>query len=427
MQNYQHAIKYLSELEIFGIKLGLEQVSELFRRIGNPHEKLRFIHVAGTNGKGSTCAMLSSCLAAAGFKVGFYSSPHLVSVRERFKINGTSISEEKLLELIIKIKPHIEQMKAAGRCPTFFETTTVIAAMYFAESGTDFVVWETGMGGRYDATNIVTPVASVITGIGIDHVAYLGGTESEIAFEKAGIIKKGIPVFCAKVSAAAEAVIRKKSEESDSSLHFPDCNYAVLEKPSMKDGRPGNQKVRLGTIEIEMSLHGDIQLENASIVIEILKYLSEKFNFDLKKAATGFSMTRWPARFQILKDGSILDGGHNPQAVKNLLLSANEYFPGEKYSVIFGCLADKDSESVLSLLDKHAEEFILVPIKGSRKSMTPEELEKICSKVSQKPIHKSASVKEALSCPHKKRFLITGSLYLAGQVLTEYFNEEEII
>ena len=138
-------------------------------------------------------------------------------------------------------------------------------------------------------------------------------------------------------------------------------------------------------------------------------------------------MTQWPARFQILKDGSILDGGHNPQAIKNLLLSANEYFPGEKYSVIFGCLADKDSESVLSLLDKHAEEFIFVPIKGSRKSMTPEELEKICLKVSQKPIHKSASVKEALSCPHKKRFLITGSLYLAGQVLTEYFNEEDLI
>jgi dihydrofolate synthase/folylpolyglutamate synthase len=427
MQNYQYAVKYLSDLEIFGIKLGLEQVSELFRRIGKPHEKLRFLHVAGTNGKGSTCAMLSNCLTAAGFKVGFYSSPHLVSVRERFRINGVAISEGKLLELILKIKPHIEEMKAAGRCPTFFEATTAIAAMYFAESGTDFVVWETGMGGRFDATNIVTPVASVITGIGIDHVAYLGGSESEIAFEKAGIIKKGIPVFCARVSAAAEDVIRKKSEEGDSPLNFPDCNYAVLEKPYLKDGRPGSQKVRFETIEIEMSLHGNIQLENASLVIEILKYLSEKFNFDLNKAATGFSMTQWPARFQILKDGSILDGAHNPQAVKNLLLSANEYFPGEKYSVIFGCLADKDSESVLSLLDKHAEEFIFVPIKGSRKSMSPEELEKVCSKVSQKPIHKSGSVKEALSCPHKKRFLITGSLYLAGQVLTEYFNEEDLI
>ena len=427
MPDYSQAVKYLSDLESFGIKLGLEQVSELFRRIGNPQEKLRFIHVAGTNGKGSTCAMLSSCLSAAGFKVGFYSSPHLVSVRERFRINGTAVSGGKLGELIFKIKPHIEEMKAAGRCPTFFEATTAIAAMHFAESGTDLVVWETGMGGRFDATNIVTPVASVITGIGIDHVAHLGGTESEIAFEKAGIIKNGIPVFCAKVSAEAETTIRKKAGENNSPLHFPGCNYTVLEKPSLNEGRPANRRVRFGTLDIEMSLHGNIQLENAALVIETLKYLSERFSFDLNKAVTGFSMTRWPARFQILKDGSILDGAHNPQAVKNLLLSADEYFPGEKYSVIFGCLADKDSESVLRLLDKVAEEFIFVPIKGSRKSMSPEELEKVCSKVSLKPIHKSASVKEALSRRHGKRFLITGSLYLAGQVLTEYFKEEDLI
>ncbi|MFA6567620.1 MAG: folylpolyglutamate synthase/dihydrofolate synthase family protein [Victivallales bacterium] len=427
MPDCLYAVKYLSDLEIFGIKLGLEQVSELFRRIGNPQEKLRFIHVAGTNGKGSTCAMLSSCLSAAGFKVGFYSSPHLVSVRERFRINGTAISEGKLSELILRIKPHIEEMKKAGRCPTFFETTTAIAGMYFAESGTDFVVWETGMGGRFDATNIVTPVASVITGIGIDHVTHLGGTESEIAFEKAGIIKNGIPVFCAKVSAASEAVIRKKSGEGNSPICFPDCNYGILEKPSLKEGCPANQKVRMGSVEIEMALHGNIQLENAALVMEILKYLSEKFKFDLNKAATGFSMTKWPARFQILKDGSILDGAHNTQAVKNLLLSADEYFPGETYSVIFGCLADKDSESVLSLLDSRAEEFIFVPVKGSRKSMSPGELENVCLKVSLKPIHKSSSVKEALARIHGKRFLITGSLYLAGQVLTEYFSEEDIL
>ncbi|MCX6983498.1 MAG: bifunctional folylpolyglutamate synthase/dihydrofolate synthase [Lentisphaerae bacterium] len=427
MPDYLHAVKYLSDLEIFGIKLGLEQVSELFRRIGSLHEKLRFIHVAGTNGKGSTCAMLSSCLSAAGFKVGFYSSPHLVSVRERFRINGTAISEEKLGELNLKIKPHIEEMKSEGKCPTFFETTTAIAGMYFAESGTDFVVWETGMGGRFDATNIVTPVASVITGIGIDHVAHLGGNESEIAFEKAGIIKNRVPVFCANISAESESVIRKKAEEVNSPLHFPDCNYTMLEKPSLKDGKPANQRVMLGTMEIEMSLHGNIQLKNAALVFETLKYLSGKFRFDLNKTAIGFSTTKLPARFQVLKDGSILDGAHNPQAMENLLLSAKEYFPGEKYSVIFGCLADKDSESVLSLLDKCAEEFIFVPIRGSRKSMSPDELEKVCSKVSMKPIHKSNSVKEALARPHKKRFLITGSLYLAGQVLTEYFNEEEVI
>ena len=294
MAYYSNAVKYLSDLEIFGIKLGLEQVTELFHRLGNPHEKLRFIHVAGTNGKGSTCAMLSSCLLAAGFKVGFYSSPHLVSVRERFRINGTAISEEKLSELVLKIKPHVEDMKTVGRCPTFFEATTAIAAIYFAEAGTDFVVWETGMGGRLDASNIVTPVASVITGIGIDHVSHLGRTKSEIAFEKAGIIKKGKPVFCAKVSATVKAVIRKKAHEVNSPLYFPDYNFTVLEKPSIRDGKPVNQKAKFGTIVIEMSLHGNIQLKNAALVILILKYLSKKFNFNLNMAIAGFSMTKWP-------------------------------------------------------------------------------------------------------------------------------------
>ncbi|HBC87467.1 MAG TPA: bifunctional folylpolyglutamate synthase/dihydrofolate synthase [Lentisphaeria bacterium] len=405
MPAYQDSLKFLSDLEIYGIKLGLEQVSELFSRTGNPQEKLRFIHVAGTNGKGSVCAMLSSCLKAAGLKTGFYSSPHLVSIRERFRINGAAIPEKELCRLIDMIRPHVLEMKASGRCPTFFEVTTVIAGMYFAEQKTDFVVWETGMGGRFDATNIVTPVASVITGIGIDHTAFLGSTLEAIAFEKAGIIKPGIPVFCGKLGRHAMKVIEDKARTCNSPIIYPE----------------GNLK------GIKLSLRGKIQKQNACLALAVLKRVAKDFNFDLKDSIKGFSNTVWPARFQILKDGSILDGSHNPQAVSVLISNLEEYFPEEKFTVIFGCLADKDSESIFKLLDKVADEFIFVPIKGSRKSLSPDELEQFCMKVSDKAARKAASVREALDMEHGKRFLITGSLYLAGQVLSEYFTEEEIV
>jgi len=405
MPAYPDALKFLSDLETYGIKLGLGQVSELFAMVGNPQEKIRFIHVAGTNGKGSVCAMLSSCLKAAGFKTGFYSSPHLVSVRERFRINGKAISEKDLAALVFKLRPHVEKMKSAGKYPTFFEVTTVMAGMYFAEEKTDFVVWETGMGGRFDATNVVTPVASVITGIGIDHTAHLGATEAKIAFEKAGIIKPGIPVFCGKLARNAMNVVEKKAGE---------CSSPVV--------RVG------GNLEkIELSLRGKIQEQNALLVLSVLKHLSTNYKLNNEKAKWGLAMAKWPARFQILEDGSILDGSHNPQAVSVLISNTREYFPKEKFSVIYGCLADKDSGSIIKLLDKVAYEFILAPIRGSRKSLSPDELEKICRKVSGKPVKKAESVRKALDMDHGKRFLITGSLYLAGQVLSEYFTEEEIV
>ncbi len=405
MPSYQDSLKFLSDLEIYGIKLGLEQVSELFSRVGTPQEKLRFIHVAGTNGKGSVCAMLAACLKEAGFKTAFYSSPHLVSVRERFRINGKAIPENDLSRIIEMLKPHILEMKAAGRCPTFFEVTTAIAGIYFAEEKVDFVVWETGMGGRFDATNVVTPSVSVITGIGIDHTEHLGTTEEEIAFEKAGIIKPGIPVFCGKLSRKAAKVVEEKASQ---------CNSPVI-----------HPEKSLGSIKV--SLQGRIQEKNARLVLAILNFLAIGTKMEMKKAVAGLSKTVWPARFQALRDGSILDGSHNPQAISILIDNLDEDFPNEKFTVIFGCLADKDSESIFRLLDKVADEFIFVPIKGSRKSLSPDELEQACTKVSDKAIRKADSVREALDMPHRKRFLITGSLYLAGQVLTEYFTEDEIV
>src|ERR1041384_1854535 len=192
--SYQQAIEYLYSLRLFGTKLGLENTFRLAELAGNPQQRLRFIHVAGTNGKGSTCAMLESVYRAAGFKTGLFTSPHLINFCERIEVNRVPVSEEEVVRLVAEMQPLLAQFSAESH-PTFFEVVTIMALKYFAEQQCEIVIWETGLGGRLDATNIVTPLASVITNIQRDHEQWLGHTLAKIAFEKAGIIKPGIPVI----------------------------------------------------------------------------------------------------------------------------------------------------------------------------------------------------------------------------------------
>ena len=209
MDNYSDKIRKLYDLQHAGIKLGLGHITELLSHLGNPEESLKFVHVAGTNGKGSVCAVLASALKGVGYRVGFYSSPHLVSLRERFRINGEAISREKLSKLIDCVWPVVEKMYSEDKNVTFFEVTVSMAALYFAREKCDFVLWETGLGGRLDSTNVVSPVITAITGIGLDHEKYLGDTEEKIAFEKAGIIKKKTPIFVGKMSSSVLQVIKE--------------------------------------------------------------------------------------------------------------------------------------------------------------------------------------------------------------------------
>ena len=194
--NYKEAIEYLYNLKIYGMSLGLERIEHLLEVLNSPHRKIRTIHVAGTNGKGSVCAMLSSVLCSAGYKVGLFTSPHLLSFEERIRVNGSPISRDELCSLVEKIKPISEEMVESGKFehPTFFETATVMAFSHFADSDLDYAVLEVGLGGRLDATNVVTPIVSVITTVALDHTHVLGTTLEEVAREKAGIIKPGVPV-----------------------------------------------------------------------------------------------------------------------------------------------------------------------------------------------------------------------------------------
>jgi len=402
---------FLDSLQMFGIKPGLEQTRKLMDAAGNPERKLKFIHIAGTNGKGSTGAMLEQGLRSAGFRTGFYSSPHLVDVAERFKIDGKDVDNAVLAAAGDKLRTC-----AQGLAFTYFEFTTVLAAMLFADAKVDFVIWETGMGGRLDATNVVTPLASVITNIALDHQRYLGDTIAAIAAEKAGIIKPGVPVFCgalpheaanvaAQVAAAQNAPIFTATAEAISPFRYErgrDSFFQVFEYCGQT---------------VELPLLGTMQRNhNFKIVYLVLKYLAQKFDFKLETALAGLRGTFWPARCQELERGFIVDGGHNPDGVAALTAAMREVYPGEKFTVIFAGFKDKEVKTSLEMLQTVAKRFIFVPLhEYGRPSYSGEELGRMLDGAL--PYLAADNVRHALLLADDKPILAAGSLYLAGEIL----------
>lgn len=431
MNNYNDALKKLFNLELFGINLGLEQTKDLFNKISNPHLGQRFIHVAGTNGKGSVCAILSKTLTEAGFKVGFFSSPHLISIRERFRINGKCISEEELKELINQV---LETQGNTNRSSiTFFEATAAIAALYFKNHECDFVIWETGMGGRLDSTNIVSPILSVITGISKDHEKFLGNDISNIAYEKAGIIKKNKPVFVGNLQDSAQKVIEETAVKREAPVYY----YA---KKSLKFINYNNKKhsgcyFTVNDPEFNLNqniyffpLSGYAQKNNLKLAYSILKYLSGKYIFDLNKALKGIKNLNWPGRIHALSEDLIIDGGHNSQSIENLIDVIYENYNREKYSIVFGCLKEKEAENILSMLSTVAKEFIFLSVNTSKEARKKEELIEALNKLNDSVPSKIVnSLDEAINTAETEKILITGSLYLAGEALKKYLPEEEII
>ena len=380
-QEIQDPLAFLASLEFFGIKLGLDQTREVFRRLGNPEKDLTFIHVAGSNGKGSTCALLESALRNAGLKTGFYSSPHLVNVGERFKINGRDASDEDVAQCIAPLRKVIAEMEQEGMKVTYFEATTAIAAMLFAKNKVDVVLWETGMGGRLDSTNIVTPAASVITGISLEHSERLGDTLGKIAFEKAGIIKENVPVFVAEMTPPeAKNVIFDRAKECHApyipSAAIPEDQQIDIALSEDKTAALQTFKLYDGTI-LQTPLMGPHQRENAALVYAVLKYLHEKniLSFDLQKALAGFALTRWDARFQIFPERKlIVDAAHNPEGAVVLAQTLREVMPGEKFHFLFGAFADKDTAGGMRALIPLALSFRFIHMDTMRTSRSEAEL-----------------------------------------------------
>ena len=380
--NYESALAWLYGTQLFGIKLGLESMRRLVTALNLPPQ--RFIHVAGTNGKGSTCAMIASVARAGGLKTGLFTSPHLVSYRERIQINGERISEAAVADGLAKIRSIIETWDPH---PTFFEITTALALDYFASQETDLIVLETGMGGRLDATNVVTPLVSVITPIALDHQQWLGQTIAEIAGEKAGIIKPGVPVVSAKQLPEAAAVLRS---------HGP---VEMVEHPHTSS---------------PLALDGEHQQHNAALALAALRAAGVDFQPEVVRL--GLAQTTWPARFQFLRPELIIDGAHNPAGAEALVKTWKRAFPKQKARLIFGAVAAKDIRRVLEQLLHIATSIHCLTLKSPR-AMPAGEIAAVVREVNPNfPVQLTGSLDEAMKAASGPT-LVTGSLYLCGEAL----------
>ncbi len=395
-----------------GIKPGLDVVGALLDALGNPHRRLAVIHVAGTNGKGSVCAMLESVLRASGFKTGLYTSPHLVDFSERFRINGKQIPEEQLDAYIRQMEQAADEVEASTglRGATFFEITTAIAFQYFADEGVDIAIVETGMGGRWDATNVVIPLVSIITHIDIDHTNFLGDSLEAIASEKAGIIKPGRPVVSAPQADEAMAVLQGMGEAVV-------CSFEAVSV--MKVGTP--QKLKIETPArnlppINLPLLGECQRENCAVAVAALEILADMLEFEpaFKK---GLESVEWGARFQMLQSDPlvILDGAHNPSAARALVKTLKENHPKQQVGFIFGFLDDKDSVEFLREIKPVVSAAWTIPIDAPR-GTTAEESAAQCrvAAIDARPESVCGAWNAALewAAEPNRLIVITGSLYL---------------
>ena len=336
---YEEALGYIHGISWTFCKPGLERTAELCERLGNPQKQLKFIHVAGTNGKGSFCSMTASILQAAGYKVGLYTSPYIYRFNERMRVDGQDIPDETLAEITEFVKPIADSMTDR---PTEFELITAIAFEYFRREKCDVVVLECGMGGRLDSTNIINdPYLSVITGISLDHTAFLGDTVEKIALEKAGIIKDSAPLLFGGEDEGAKAVISEAAAERGSEIYFPDYSALKIGSATL-DGCVFDYKVLHNA---EISLLGLYQPRNAALVIEAVKILNERgLSISEDALRAGLSAARWRARFEIIdrEPTVIFDGAHNPEGIEAAVGSIKHYFGKKKLVLVSGVLSDKD-------------------------------------------------------------------------------------
>lgn len=397
---YSDAIKFLHDLQMFGANFGLERAFKLAALVEKPQEKLRFIHVAGTNGKGSTCAMLESIYRAAGLRVGLFTSPHLVSFRERIQVNRQFISEADVARLVDDSR---------GNCldigPTFFEFVTVVALRYFAEQKCDLVIWETGLGGRLDATNIVTPLASAITNVQFDHQQWLGDTLAKIAAEKAGIIKPRVPVITATDAPEALAVIRDQARE----------RAAPLTIVSAADAKRGIAST------ISLPLLGEHQRLNAALAIATVKALAQKIFVSDEAIVEGLRCVEWAGRLQLIERPGqtiLLDGAHNVAGAEALRAAWQKNFSNHRATLVLGVLRDKDWSQFCSTLAPLAARIIVTSVQSERTAASAE-LAAVCRRVNGgAEVSETESLSQALRRAASDPFVVvTGSLYLVGEAL----------
>lgn len=417
--NYQQAISYLFGLQIFGIKLGLSNITSFLNYLGNPHLKFQSVHVAGTNGKGSVCAMLESVLCQAGYKTGLFTSPHLVDFTERVRICRMPIEKEFTVEFVKECKNRIDRFKY-----TFFEVNTALAFLYFAEKRVDLAVVETGLGGRLDATNVLFPLATIITNIDLEHTDILGKKITRIAAEKGGIVKENVPVITGIEQTEALEAIKSICQKKDSPLITVKGNSSWKIKRASLEKTDLDLRLRNTNFpNLELNLVGTHQIKNAVISLLAIQELRKKgYSIPPQSIYQGLKNVHWPCRFQIYrkKPFVILDAAHNPAAALILRQTFSDLFPDRKVIFVFGVMQDKDYARILQILSPIAQKIILTQPKNKR-AASLSELEKVVKPLK---IHyeKIKSVKQAHSHTLKRAaatdiICITGSHYTLGELL----------
>jgi len=407
---YKEALAWLYRLQRFGIKLGLENIQRLLAELSRRGDlqiapggleaavPWKVVHVAGTNGKGSVCAMIDSICRAQGYRTGLFTSPHLVTFRERIRVNGEMISEDAVAHGLTVIRNLVANWDPH---PTFFEVVTALALKHFADTTVEIIILETGLGGRLDATNAIQSSVSVITPIDFDHEQWLGKTISEIAAEKAGIIKSGIPVVSASQRAEAEEVIRARA--------------AKCEAPLQLATKPYNK--------VPIALTGSHQKQNAALSVAALR--AAKIDVDNSAIARALAAIEWPARFQRWDERIIIDGAHNPAAVQKLIETWREVFGDQRATLILAILADKNLRAMCDALAPISESVILPKIRSER-AADPKALAKELANITPAlPYSITSSVAQALALARAEPnpILITGSLHFAGEVLAHLHGE----
>ncbi len=429
--DYEETLQKIHSFQTFGSRLGLERMNVLLKLLGNPEEKMKVIHVAGTNGKGSVCRYLTSVLSENGYKIGLYTSPYLERFTERIEFDGREITEQELIESAAIVFEKVEEMLSQGMdSPTEFELVTAIAFVFFSKKPIDILVLEVGLGGRGDSTNVIRkPLASVITSISYDHTDVLGETLEEIAAEKAGIIKEKCPVFSSARAEEAKAVIKRTAVEKNCAFYDSTLIRITNSSPRI-DGYSFHMHTEQGEREITLGMLGRHQIENAVLALYVIEVLEKENIIKTERAAVACGMRKahHHGRLEVLRSDPLLiiDGAHNEGGAEALAAVLKEQFPGKKILLILGVLADKKIDRIIAAFKDIDVDLAATEPDNPRKLSSKALCERI--KKSGKPCISLGDYRNACDYAEENRanyelILFSGSLYLIGRVRERFKNE----
>jgi len=412
----------------------LDRMHKLMSLLGNPHQKIKTVHVAGTNGKGSTVAMIASMLRASGYAVGVYTSPHLIDMRERVQIDGNLIPKTEFVDTVRAVAKAAEKL---GEQATFFELMTAVAFAHFAQQAVDIAVVEVGLGGRLDSTNVITPLVSIVTSIDLDHTKLLGGTKALIAREKAGIFKKGVPALFFEQDPEVDAVMREVAQSVGAELRIVNKDIEFSSRFCVTPDLGPHTRVCMYTKNsrlehVPVPLQGEHQASNCGLALAAVDVL-KNFGFELSedKLTAGLAATKIPGRMEVVshRPRVLCDGAHNPAAVNALMRCVGAHVPYDSMVCVFGCCADKDIAEMIDKVNLGADKVIFTRASSTPRAASPEELQKLFQERSGKMSQIARTVPEAIDMAirgvsREDLICVTGSFYVVGEAL-KYISEKK--